>query len=187
MPMVSFCDYKLSEVGHHVLNYGPYGLGMSKQWGIKKGLNPVLYVSEHSQIGDNLRRILTKVAEAKSEDNLGDKCQQILGDTDIDIANFYAWTKNYQGTLTRNGQENDNFRFADDKEWRYVAKIDYSAANDISRLFRDGYSFIPVPQVNCPCCKKPANSCRNGGHGILKARKNEYKTLIDSSTSTLQY
>lgn len=187
VPMVSFCDYKLLEIGHHVLNYGAYGLGMSKKWGINNGLNPVLYVSEKSPIGSNLKQLLNTVAAAKVKTEDCANCQGALGSADIELSNMYAWTKNYDGPLTRKGISTPGFRFADDKEWRYVAGIDYTLAHGISKLFREGYSYLPIPQISCNCCGKLAQSCDVEGARILKARQSEYKRLIVENTSKLYF
>lgn len=53
-PMVSFCDIPISRLHEHTDFYGFYGIGLYRtQWKIT-GLNPVLYVSENS----NLRKFL---------------------------------------------------------------------------------------------------------------------------------
>lgn len=183
VPMVSFCDYKLSEIGHHVLNYGSYGLGMAKDWGVAKGLNPVLYVSAQSPIGPRLKSVLNKVAVAKQA---GDP-NSALGIVDIEVANMFAWTKNYQGTLVRKGKRTQDFRFADDKEWRYVAGIDYSAGGKIEVPFGSGHSFLPRPNVSCSCCGEAAQSCLGAGARILKEKQREYGALIDVDTRYLRF
>ena len=92
VPMVSFCDYKLSEIGHHALNYGYNGLGMSKSWGIRNKMNPVLYVSENSEVGSELRETLKDIADSINR-------QDMVLASIIRHANLFSWTKNYQGTL----------------------------------------------------------------------------------------
>lgn len=54
IPMVSFCDIPLSQIDQHIETYGHYGLGMSKQWGIKNGLNPILYLNADSILAADL-------------------------------------------------------------------------------------------------------------------------------------
>jgi len=54
IPMVCFCDIPLSQLVSHIDTYGKYGLGMSKEWGIKKGLNPVIYFNKNSLLAKRL-------------------------------------------------------------------------------------------------------------------------------------
>lgn len=43
IPMKCFCDIPLSQVGDHTKQYGEYGIGLTKEWGKKKGISPVFY------------------------------------------------------------------------------------------------------------------------------------------------
>ncbi|ASJ38397.1 abortive infection system antitoxin AbiGi family protein [Vibrio vulnificus] len=42
-PMVCFCDIPLSRATEHTAFYGSYGLGLTKDWGMRNNLNPVVY------------------------------------------------------------------------------------------------------------------------------------------------
>lgn len=44
--MICFCDIPLvpERIRPHTINYGKYGIGFSKSWGIKNGVSPVHYV-----------------------------------------------------------------------------------------------------------------------------------------------
>lgn len=41
--MSCFCDIPLSRISEHTRFYGRYGIGLTKEWGIRNSLNPVIY------------------------------------------------------------------------------------------------------------------------------------------------
>ena len=41
VPMVSFCDIKLSQIKDHSGKYGEFGFGLTKEWAEKNDLHPV--------------------------------------------------------------------------------------------------------------------------------------------------
>ena len=111
IPMVSFCDIPLSEIKDHIGKYGEYGLGLSKEWAKRCGLNPVLYVEQNSLVS-------TSIATLQSE-YLTDAAKNgptVLGPP---IRHMLQHVKNYEGPLNRNGIS-EIYRFSDEREWRYV-------------------------------------------------------------------
>lgn len=106
-PMVSFCDIPLSEVKNHIDNYGSYGIGFTKEWAIKKKLNPVLYVEKNSFFSENMLKLLRS-----TNDNVESKDNALT---------VVSYIKNYENTLSRkNKKPIPNYRFSDEREWRYV-------------------------------------------------------------------
>jgi hypothetical protein len=45
VPMVCFCDIPLTQTRDHILKYDGFAIGLTKEWGIGHGLNPVFYIS----------------------------------------------------------------------------------------------------------------------------------------------
>lgn len=46
VPMISFCDIPLTRTSMFKARYGDYAIGLSKEWALKKQINPILYVND---------------------------------------------------------------------------------------------------------------------------------------------
>lgn len=112
-PMVCFCDIPLSQVKEHLDSYGDYGIGLKKEWAKSKHLNPVLYFDQDSELMNFMRvefeRLVTKA-----------KANQIERKDYEVFFRIIAFSKNYEGGLKRKGIIIKNYRFYNEREWRYV-------------------------------------------------------------------
>ena len=120
VPMVSFCDLPLTELKNYIFSYGNYGIGMKKQWAKTKKLNPVLYFDQNSRIANSLYD--QYVFWEKETSNHPAKMK------DIEAFFFFvealSYCKNYEGDLMRKDkQTKNNYRFSDEREWRYVPLV----------------------------------------------------------------
>lgn len=104
VPMVSFCDLRLSEVESHMGKYGSYGIGLTKKWANRNGLNPVFYISRYSPFTDGLLQALDKIYASirrTESERAGSKDNSL----DMDIFNIYRYVKNYEASLDRQGKK----------------------------------------------------------------------------------
>ena len=46
VPMISFCDIPLTRTSMFKARYGDYAIGLSKEWALRKQINPILYVND---------------------------------------------------------------------------------------------------------------------------------------------
>lgn len=106
VPMVCFCDLPLSSIAEHVKEYGKYAIGMSKQWGINQGLNPVMYLSRKSNLVFSLKEVVKN-------------CDK----------NIFGKVEAYIKLYENQGKKK---RFYDEREWRYVPKTDSGQINFIT-------------------------------------------------------
>ena len=45
IPMASFCDIPITLLSEYHERYGEYGMGLTKEWAIKNGISPVMYIT----------------------------------------------------------------------------------------------------------------------------------------------
>ena len=147
VPMVSFCDLRLSELKEHIEKYGKFGIGLTKDWAFRMGLNPVMYVNKTSHFTDNFIKALdgiyamnNRLIDAEDIINLSNDYMNVL--------NTYRYLKNYQGDLERNKKIIKEYRFADEREWRYVPPISEKL---------NYRPFIPISQIKSDVEKKRYN------------------------------
>lgn len=127
IPMVCFCDIPLSEIKNHINNYGSYAIGLSKEWGKRNGINPVMYVVEDSYSS----RILNETVNILYNEIINkEELVSIDGINDVKNSVTSAWRRIYDFTFYLKQYEgkrwNDNdfkgetVRFYDEREWRFV-------------------------------------------------------------------
>ncbi len=111
-PMISFCDIPLSNSSQHFDAYGKYGLGLTKEWAVKNGVNPVLYIDKDSLIAESIYSMIKE--RRKSDTNLTAQQKR-------EILQIKSYAKNYKGTLKRNGKpDKKNYVFYNEREWRLI-------------------------------------------------------------------
>lgn len=60
IPMICFCDIPLNLNNLHKKEYGNYGIGLKKNWGILNGINPLFYIAKNSSVAKELTKPLQK-------------------------------------------------------------------------------------------------------------------------------
>ncbi|RKR65134.1 abortive phage resistance protein AbiGi (putative antitoxin) [Yokenella regensburgei] len=124
IPMVSFCDIRLSHLYEHIKKYGRFGVGLKKEWAIKHGLNPVSYLNKNCSMftafNERLREMNRELRSLKAYEEV----YSLEKAKYRDLINILRYMKNYEGPLVRKGElVNENYRFANENEWRYVPDI----------------------------------------------------------------
>ena len=114
-PMISFCDLPFSEFADYITKYGGYSIGMSKDWGMRNGFNPVWYCNYLSTVMADL----------------------------IGSQSFYetsSYIKPVEGELIVRGKKYNNYRYMDEREVRLIPKTgDLQARNIKTHLTVDEY------------------------------------------------
>ncbi|MCQ2588681.1 MAG: abortive infection system antitoxin AbiGi family protein [Treponema sp.] len=119
VPMVSFCDIPFTEVSSLTKEYGCYGIGLSKEWALKKGLNPVLYFDSKSKVTrifNAIEYLSSTICNNTEEDFTHFKSKQLLQE----LEGLLGYIKNYQNKNTQVGKIPPNYKFYNEREWRYV-------------------------------------------------------------------
>jgi hypothetical protein len=115
VPMVCFCDIPLSQISEHIEEYGRYGIGMTKEWGIRKGISPILYSIKDTILNQQINIIKNTLARG----TFYDKTIDMRGY--YNIYNFMMFIKPYKGISKKTSKEKT---FYNEREWRYVPIID---------------------------------------------------------------
>lgn len=114
IPMVSFCDIPLSEVKNHTDSYGSYGIGLYKNWAKQNGLNPILYLENNSYISETISNLISRLLKLRETT---EGLDNILMKETLKLL-FYC--KNYEGYLKHGIIDDDNYRFYNEREWRFI-------------------------------------------------------------------
>lgn len=149
-PMVCFCDLTLSHTKNHMKNYGEYGIGLSKKWGIENKVSPVLYIHNASKVFDAIKKIGGIVDEKHRDGVINDNLKSIIFGH---LHEIYSMIKPYEGKL-RNEKIANIIRFYDEREWRFVPqgadgygmpKIDFSDQTQLKKYNDEIWKKVVIP------------------------------------------
>ncbi len=136
-PMLCFCDLPVSQLRRHMDFYGSYGLGMKKEWGIKNGINPVMYMHPGSDTAVYIGSLL-KYFDGCAADNDAAVFRKCL-------RSIIRHIKLYEGFVDKDGQQVSK-RFYDEREWRWVPYITEDEDSDLLSLPGNTYNTLEARQ-----------------------------------------
>lgn len=109
--MVCFCDINFHKLHDHIQFYGGYGIAFSKDWGLKRGIQPIQYINPKSSLRCDFGQAFNLALEDKHEDVLSDY-----------ILTHMNYIKPIEGTMIRNEKQILK-NFTDECEWRFVPDV----------------------------------------------------------------
>ena len=100
-PMISVCDYPLSEIGNNKWAYGNYNIGFRQEWGVKAGFSPVWYCSMGSRGLRQLNVLLEDALKNESKGRFaGDRGQAPVPSLKVNDLHVYSLILHYCAGLS---------------------------------------------------------------------------------------
>jgi hypothetical protein len=199
-PMTCFCDIPLSSIRNHINVYGKYAIGLSKEWGRKKRISPVMYALNNSISARVIRNGLSCIDNGIEKSNKHfdalysatptykeDKKDKLilnltdeLARIDGELLDLMVFTKIYGGTFVHRNKRYRNVCFYDEREWRHVPKLHHSIPDYISK---DVYQDDKQRKEANSKLKKPEYALKfepSDIRYIIVKKDNEILPMVDS-------
>lgn len=191
-PMTCFCDIPLSHVKNHTKTYGRYAIGLTKDWGMRNKVSPVIYAYPNSETTQTLNYVFDNIEsffdinkeELKNiklskntakifehydnrEKELGKKISSVHNN----LSNFIRYIKPYEGKFFRDGNYLKNkVKFYDEREWRFTPSRDFLLDKKIKDSYSREYFIDPI--------RRRALNIKLAKHIKLKFEPKDIKFII---------
>jgi len=175
VPMVSFCDVPLSQAKFHLESYGHYAIGLKSSWAIKKKLSPVIYMENNSFLKMKIEQTISKLESETKIENWDKEAIREYNQLYSIFLQILKLSKPYKGTLSRSDVQVQNYKYYNEKEWRYIHKPD-----EIKVLYRNEYTNFknlnPIkPHFNEDALEFSANDINY----LIVKNENDIPTLLN--------
>lgn len=119
IPMKCFCDINMHRLGEHLQWYGYYGIAFSKEWGMKKRIQPIQYINKDSYLCKDFSSAFNKALHIDmNNQTLAEKCLKNY------LIHQLMYLKPYSGKIrNRNDNKERTKCFTDECEWRFVPDV----------------------------------------------------------------
>ncbi len=115
-PMCCFCDIPISRIGDHAAFYGEYGMGMTRDWGQRNSLHPVIYAVPGAIVAESLTQIFEQSREQKPE---AQRTRELMDDIAAQFLQIIPYVKPIAGNMLISGSIIEK-EFSQESEWRFV-------------------------------------------------------------------
>lgn len=152
--MVCFCDIPANLTANHIKVYDNYAIGLSKEWGCSAGVSPVIYYPNSGGTKSLIERLIysyntdfIKIKdfyERKFEEEFFDKDGVLLTaimNTYNTILDLFFYAKPYQGDYLKRGVLYKDYKYYDEREWRYIPN-NILCKNYVNKVEFEGPDFI---------------------------------------------
>lgn len=112
IPLVSFCDIPPALVEEHARMYGKNGIAFKPEFKTKYALSPLFYINKKTSVSTLLTALNVQAGR------IIDDCQRCT--IENLVKKLLLNCKPYEGYYKRNGIEDQEYRFYDEREWRYI-------------------------------------------------------------------
>ncbi|MCB8999920.1 MAG: hypothetical protein H6540_07650 [Bacteroidales bacterium] len=137
IPICCFCDIppKLARV--HRKNYGYYCIGLKKEWGVSKGLSPIIYMPLDTKLHSILKLIFSISRREQSSNDYNN----------MPVMNLFSEIEKLRILIKLYKNQDTNYKYYDEREWRYIPpqlhSVDYTVPenylkfelNDIYQIY----------------------------------------------------
>lgn len=191
-PMTCFCDIPLSHVRRHTNTYGKYAIGLSKSWGMKNKINPIIYTYPNSATTTILNDVFENIEnffdieEKELEKFKFNRSAEIVYErfntreeefskrvesVNSKLSHFIRYIKPYEGKFYRNGDYLENpVRFYDEREWRFTPSREFLFSKEMKDSYKSEYFIDPK--------KRRALNIKLAKHIKLTFEPNDVKFII---------
>ncbi len=113
IPMVCFCDIPPKNISNHIEIYGKYGIGFTDDFKQRIAINPLFYLSPKSSVVSLLQQIKKSCDEFLTPEDPRSSIK-------THVEKFLQYYKPYKGYFSKGIYKNENHKFYDEREWRYI-------------------------------------------------------------------
>lgn len=119
IPMASFCDLTLSQLAtnnDHNTRFGKYGIGLSKDWGIKNKISPVIYIHKNSLIVKDINSFISTFKDLRKRNILE---EELIKNLRIQTVNKFKYVKAFKSKWHKKQKAETEYNHYNEREWRY--------------------------------------------------------------------
>lgn len=121
IPMTSFCDLTIMQLSNdsvHRKGFGEFGIGLTKEWGTKNGVSPVMYVHRRSQQTKRLYELI-KAVKKFHKDSKDEKASTAMETIEQEMIDSFKYIKPYKGNWHKGKRKSKQLIYYNEREWRY--------------------------------------------------------------------